>query len=231
MIDLFQNPFSGFNFQSTRQATGIVDKSIIRTGVQSSSLIASSWDIVDEYIPSSSTSSSTYKPSSGHAVPLVDEESVQSGVVTDKMREEMKSGDSYWTAMGLLPVATPIFNEIFNRALEEKGIDPVDFNQGYCSGFTINPDGIFMFAPDESGSKVDPSYAKEVCLALESAFNSSSLNMNENPHLFTKDFLPPDYEPEKWGRTVNREEWSVDREPDFSMFVEELRSDIVNSRV
>ncbi len=129
MIDLFQNPFSGFNFQSTRQATGIVDKSIIRTGVQSSSLIASSWDIVDEYIPSSSTSSSTYKPSSGHAVPLVDEESVQSGVVTDKMREEMKSGDSYWTAMGLLPVATPIFNEIFNRALEEKGIDPVDFNR------------------------------------------------------------------------------------------------------
>ncbi|MDR1479573.1 MAG: hypothetical protein LBJ00_11600 [Planctomycetaceae bacterium] len=91
----------------------------------------------------------------------------------------------------------------------------------------INPDGIFMFAPDMSGENgFDPDFAEEICLALESALNSSSLNMKENPHLFIKCGLPPNYDSAKWGRTIDRDEWLAEREPKFDEFIDELRSDI-----
>jgi hypothetical protein len=226
-MDIFQNPFSNFNFQSTRKTIDVGTSSKVAGSVQSLPSVASSWNTKDEYIPSASSSSGTYKRSNIPTLPLASGETVRSVEVTDAMREEMKIGDLYWGAMSLLPVATSAFHEIIQQVWDEKGISGVDFNQGYCSNMTINPDGIFIFYPDESGANgVDPEFAKEVCLALESALNSSSLNIKENPHLFTKDTLPPGYDPAKWGRTIAPEEWSHDRASDFSEFIKELRSDI-----
>jgi hypothetical protein len=230
MIDLFQNPFSDYNFQSSRQTVGVNTPARVAINIQSSSLVSSSWNFKDEYVPSALSSSGTYKRSSISTVSFNTNEktaTAQTVEITDEMREEMKREDgSYWFAFHLLPVATQTFNEIFLQVLDEKGIDPVDFNQGYCSNFGISLDGIFMFAPDVSDTSVDPDLATEVCLALESAFNSSALNIKENPHLFTKGFMPPEYDPAEWGREIDREAWLLNREPDFSEFIKELRSDI-----
>jgi hypothetical protein len=218
MIDIEHNPF----FQSSQRTAGIPSKSVI--SVQSlPSVVSSALNIKDEYVPSASPSSGTYKRPSVSIVPL-DDETARPCEVTDAMREEMKSGGGYWSAMGLLPVAYPAFYEIVSQVLSEKGIDPAEFN--YAWG--INPDGIFIFHADKA--KADgfaPDFAEEVCMALESALNASFLNVKENPHLFTKGPLPPVYDPAQWGRTIDREEWLQDRYPKFSGFIEELRSDIL----
>lgn len=227
MIGIFQNPFSNTDIKLTRPMVGA-------SSHVASCTKSSSWSIKDEYV-SSSSSSDTYKRPSISAVSLPGEEIVPKGTITDKMREEISSGDSYWSAMGLLSVATPMFDEIVGKVMHEKGIVSDDgenvgheFYMKHSFSFSINPDGVFIFNPKESYVEgLDQDAIKDVCLALEDAFSSSSLNMEENPHLFTKAFLPQDYDPAEWGRTIeDREEWSVDREPDFIEFVDALRSDI-----
>ncbi|MDR1291535.1 MAG: hypothetical protein LBK06_10075 [Planctomycetaceae bacterium] len=226
-MDIFQNPFSNFNFQSAQKTIDVGTSSKVASSVQSLPSVASSWNTKDEYIPSASSSSGTYKRSSISTLPLASGETVRSGEVTDAMREEMKIGDSYWSAMDLLPIAYKTFNEIVHQVLDEKGIADVGYSQEYIANLAINPDGIFIFSPNKSGADgIDPEFTEEVCLALESALNSSSLNIKENPHLFVKESLPSEYDPVKWGRTIDREEWSHKRASDFSEFIKELRSDI-----
>lgn len=223
MIDIFQNPFSSTDIKLTRPSAGA--SSQVASGGQSKS---SSLSIKDEYLPSASASSGTYMRSSMLTVPSTREETAPSGKVTDKMREEMACGDGYWNSMSLLPIAYQTLHEIWQQVLDEKGIDALDDSVGYTTGWCINPDGIFMFKPDVSGEHgCDPEFAKEICLALEDALNSSSLNLKDNPHLFTRDFLPLDYDPAQWGRTFDREEWLSKPLPDFGGFVEDLRSDIL----
>ncbi|MDR2705241.1 MAG: hypothetical protein LBC02_05630 [Planctomycetaceae bacterium] len=230
MIDIFQNPFSNSNFQSARQTVGVSSPSKITLSVQSSPSVSSSWNIKDEYVPSVSSFSSSYKRSSIATVPFkMSEEPVRSEEITDPMRAELKSGDGYWSAIDLLPVAYPAFYEIIQQVYDEKGISEVIATEGWQGTFTwgINPDGTFIFHPDSCKiSEIDTDFAEEICVALESALNSSSLNIKETPHLFMKPPLPVDYDPAEWGRTIDREEWSINRDPDFSGFIEELRSDI-----
>jgi hypothetical protein len=226
MIDISYNPFSHSNSSSARQTVGVPSKSAI--SIQSSPSVASSWNIKDEYVPSAAVSSDFYKRPSTSSVPLkMSEETARKGEVTDAMREEMTSGNDFWSAMDLLPIAYPSVYKIIDQVLIEKGID-LESSEGYYKTWSINPDGVFIFHPDKSNTNgVDPDVAVEVCMALESALNSSFLNVKENPHLFTKGLLPLDYDPAKWGRTIDRETWRPrDGEPDFSGFISELRSDI-----
>lgn len=231
MINVTINPFSNSNFQSERS---VVDNiALPNCAARPPASLLASWNNQDEYVPSASSSylfSDTYKRSSLSVVSSTSEETVRSSQITDKMRQEMTYADgSHWSAMDLISVAYPTFYGIIDQVFEEKGIKEVVFEEGCTYNFSINPDGVFIFHPDEFNvSGVDAELAKDICLALESAVNSSTLNIKDNPQLFTKEWLSPDYDPAKWGRTFDREEWLSDRAPDFSEFISELRSDIYN---
>lgn len=239
MINVTNNPFSSSGFQSGRP---IADSVALRNCASRppASLVAS-WNNQDEYIPSSSSpSSGTYTRSSISVVPLANGETaisvdplargetVRTGEITDKMREEMRNEDgSYWSAMSLISVAYPTLSGIIDQVFEEKGINETIFYEGCSYGMSINPDGVFIFPPEEFSVKgVDEEFAEEICLALEDAVNSSALNMKDNPQLFQKNGLSPDYEPAKWGRDIDRDEWLSQSIPDYSEYIEELRADI-----
>ncbi|MGL4943612.1 MAG: hypothetical protein ACRC46_10525 [Thermoguttaceae bacterium] len=228
MINVLQNPFSNSGFQSARQTDGNV--ALPHCAFSPPASLLAAWNIKDEYIPSVSTSSGTYNRPSIPAVSLAGGEAVSQVGITDKMREEMACDDgSHWSAMGLLPVAYPTLYGIIDQVFEEKGIKETVFYEGCSYNLSINPDGVFIFHPDEfKVNGVDSDFAKEICLALESAVNSSSLNLKENPQLFMKAWIPLDYEPAKWGRTLDREKWINEPLPDLSGFIKELRSDICN---
>ncbi|MDR2641763.1 MAG: hypothetical protein LBC74_03100 [Planctomycetaceae bacterium] len=229
-MDIFQNPFSSSDLQVSRPKVNIGNQSNFVVGAQSSSLSSSLRNTKDEYIQSTLASSGTYKRSSAVNVPLANNETVQPGKITDAMREEMRINGESWSCLGLLPIAYATFHEIYADVLIEKGIlsPELEIYKEHSFQHSINPDGVFIVNPEDAFVEgFDKDSVEEVCLALEAALNASSLNMKENPHLFIKKvFLPLDYDPAKWGRTIDREEWENSREPDFSEFVKELRSDI-----
>jgi hypothetical protein len=105
MMDIFQNPFSGFYFQSAQKNSAVADLSSIVNSDQYSPLISSSWNAKDEYVSSAPPSSGTYKRPSIPTIPSASRETASPKEVTDKMREEMTYGDSYWSTMDLLPIA------------------------------------------------------------------------------------------------------------------------------
>ncbi|MDR1484595.1 MAG: hypothetical protein LBT09_07200 [Planctomycetaceae bacterium] len=234
MIDVLNNPFFNSSFQSSRKT--VVGQSNVAVSVPSSSSVALSRNSKDEYIPSLSSSSvsGTYKHSSiSTAIPL-NPNAATGGTrnveITDAMREEVKETGG---AMSLLSVAAITSNKIFRQVLDEKGVVSLDggieFYAKHSISSRINLDGIFIFNPEESFIEgFDEEAVKDVCLALESAYNSSSFNMEENPHFFMRHYLPQEYDPSKWGRTIDKEEWNLNLKPDFSEFMKELRSDISN---
>ncbi|MDR2755075.1 MAG: hypothetical protein LBC20_05160 [Planctomycetaceae bacterium] len=229
MIDIFQNPFSNSNFQSAQQTVDVSSSSKVTFSIQSS---PSAWNIKDEYISSvlSSSGSGSYKHSSISTVPskMSEGSNTRKVEITNAMREEMKILGS---AMSLTLVGCITSHEIFSQVLDEKGVVSLDGTvyTKHSISSSINPDGIFIFDPDESFIEgFDEEAVKDVCLALEAAYNSSSFNLEENPYLFRKDRLPAEYDPSEWGRTIDKEEWNLNLKPDFSGFMKELRSDISN---
>lgn len=236
MINITNNPFTNSSYQMGRS---IADDVALRNyQLKPPASLVASWNNQDDYVPSPpssafafDSSSGTYKRSTISSVAVASEETAQSEKITDRMREEMTCDDgSHWTARGLTSFAYPTLFGIIDQVFEEKGIDETVFYEGCSFNYSINPDGVFIFHPEELNVKgVDLEFAQEICLALEEAVNSSVLNMEDNPQLFTKEWIPPDYDPSRWGRDLDREEWINDRSPDFSEFTEQLRSDILKT--
>ncbi len=233
MLDVTINPFSNSNYLSARETTKNIATPECRLPPPAS--LVASWNNQDDYVQAVTPAAVAYKrpavsaASSASGVSVPGEEVVPQGTVTDRMRAEMTLDDgSHWSARGLVSAAQPTINGIVNQVFEEMGVNETIYYKGCSYNYSINPDGVFIFHPEDLRiDGVDLEFAEEICLALESAANSSSLNMKDNPQLFTQDWIPPEYEPATWGRSIDRDEWINDRYPDFSEYASDLRSDIL----